>query len=238
MKYFIMSDIHGHYKEMMEALSKTDFDMNNEKHKLIINGDMFDRGNQSKEVFEFLYPLSLDGKAIILKGNHEFFLEEFLEGNKERVEFNCTYNGFKKTLLSFIPNYDKISFENASRILHKQYPYLKKWLSNLPYYFETKQYVITHAGLDFSHGDYRLGNFKRAVWTKPEEFFEIDLEKEFNFKKIVVVGHRFTSKIRSYFNLIDEDKHSIYYHKDKQKIGIDGGCYHSKRINVFEIIEN
>lgn len=237
MKYFVMSDIHGHYKEMMKALKETDFDMNNPHHKLIINGDMFDRGNQSKEVFEFLYPLNQTEKAIILKGNHELFLEEFLNGDKKSVEFNCTYNGFKKTLLSFIPDYDNISFVEAYKKLDKQYPYLKEWLFNLPFYFETKKYVITHAGLDFSKGDFKLGNFKKAVWTKPERFFEINLVKEFNFKKIVVVGHRFTCRLRSYFNLLDKDNNSIYYHGDNQKIGIDGGCYHSKRINVFEIDE-
>jgi len=237
MKYFVLSDIHGHYKEMLMALNKTDFDLFNPNHFLIINGDMFDRGPQSREVLEFLYPLSLVGKAIIIKGNHELFLEEFLNGNKERVEFNCKHNGLKSTLVSFIPSYDFNQLDDARFNLDTQYPYLANWLYHLPYYFETKKYVITHAGLDFTNGDFKLGDFKKAVWTKPEEFFKIDLEKEYHFKKTVVVGHRFTSVLREHFRPTLEKDYSIYYHEDNQKIGIDGGCIVSKQINVFELEE-
>ncbi len=237
MKYFVLSDIHGHFKEMMQALNKANFEVSNNNHQLIINGDMFDRGGEIKEVFDFLYSLNQTGKAFIIKGNHEVFLEEFLEGNQERVNFNCFHNGFKETLLAFIPSYDLLSFDEARQFMMEKYPYLKEWLHHLPYYFETKQYVITHAGLDFSQGDFKLGDFKKAIWTKPEKFFEVDLVKNYKFYKSVVVGHRFTCTIRNYFHPSEHEDYSIYYHDDNQKIGIDGGSYYSKHINVFEFEE-
>ncbi len=233
MKYYVVSDIHGHFDEMMDALNKTDFDLENKNHKLIINGDMFDRGKQSKEVLEFVYPLNKKEKAIVLKGNHELFLEDFLNGDERSVIFNCRYNGLDQTLLSLIPNYKKLSFKEAIDKLQEYYPFLKDWLQSLPYYYETKDYVITHAGLDFSKGDFRLGDFKKAVWIDPEQFFKIDLEKKYHFKKTLVVGHRFTCMLRGRFEKNDKVDHSIYYHHDNQKIGIDGGSYYSKHINVF-----
>jgi serine/threonine protein phosphatase 1 len=57
-KYFIISDIHGHYNEMITALNNAGFN-HNSNHILIVLGDMFDRGNQSKEVLEYLHELSL-----------------------------------------------------------------------------------------------------------------------------------------------------------------------------------
>ncbi len=237
MKYFVISDIHGHYDEMFKALSKTDFSLENERHKLIINGDMFDRGKQIKEVLEFLYPLYKKGKTIIIKGNHELFLEDFIAGNEESVEFNCYYNGFDRTLRSLIPDYDNLSFMEARTKFLSLYPYLKEFLESLLYVYETEGYIITHAGLDLSNGDYRLGNFYNAVWIRPEKFFEIDLHK-YNIHKKVVVGHRFTCMLRDYFNITPANDNSIYYHYDNQKIGIDGGSYYTKHINVLEITED
>ena len=101
-KYFVISDIHGHYEEMLESLKLNQFDKNNKMHHLLVLGDMFDRGTKSKEILEFIYQLFLEKKATIILGNHESFLIEFLEENYVRAIFNMKMNGFKKTLESFL----------------------------------------------------------------------------------------------------------------------------------------
>lgn len=239
MRYFVVSDIHGHYDELINALEKSEFDLENEEHKLIVAGDMFDRGSQSKEVLEFLYNLYQKNKAIILKGNHEIFLEIFFKGNKRNVNFNIKYNGFNATLNSFIPNYDELTFKERLDYVNTNYPYLRDWINNLPFYFETDNFVITHAGLDFSNGDFKDGNFQEAVWIDPVELFTHNLIKEYDFNKIVIVGHRFTSKIRNAFTP-EVRSNDIYFHHDFQKIAIDGGVYFSKQINVLDLkkVEN
>ena len=55
MRYVIVSDIHGQYDKLIEALNKVNFDK--EKDTLISNGDAFDRGNQNKQVLEFVMSL-------------------------------------------------------------------------------------------------------------------------------------------------------------------------------------
>lgn len=237
MKYFITSDIHGHYNEMIHALKHANYDENNVKHKLVVAGDLFDRGYQSKEVLYYLYRLNIENKAIILKGNHEVFLEDLFSYDSHSVQWNIKHNGFFKTLKSFIPDIENYSLSNVINCLNSNYPWLEPWIRNLPYFLETEQYIITHAGLDFSERDWKKGNWKKAIWCNAEQFFKLDLKTDYNINKIVVVGHRMTNKIRQHFlNTKDED-FSIYYHSDGQKIGIDGGCYYSKKINVLTFEE-
>jgi len=116
-------------------------------------------------------------------------------------------------LKSFIPDYKDYSLKEIKSKIEEEYPQLKPFLLNLPYYYETNNYVITHAGLDFSQGDFRLGNWDQAVWTRSEYFFEEDLVTKYQFNKKVIVGHRFTNSLRKHFNIFDED-YSIYNHPD------------------------
>ena len=53
MKYFVSSDIHGFFDEWQNALKDKGFDLNNPEHKIILCGDLFDRGSQPKEIINF-----------------------------------------------------------------------------------------------------------------------------------------------------------------------------------------
>ena len=96
--YFNVSDIHGEYKSLIEALDAAGYDKNNENHWLISAGDLFDRGFQNVEVYEFFK--NTDRKLMIL-GNHDEFLLDFLNGAMSDFEWNCEYNGLWETLQSF-----------------------------------------------------------------------------------------------------------------------------------------
>lgn len=54
MKYFVSGDIHGFYDEWQSALKEKGFDISNPEHKIILCGDLFDRGSQPKEIIEFV----------------------------------------------------------------------------------------------------------------------------------------------------------------------------------------
>ena len=45
-KYFCSSDVHSFYTEWMLALASKGFDINNPEHKIIVCGDLFDRGDE------------------------------------------------------------------------------------------------------------------------------------------------------------------------------------------------
>ena len=44
MKYFVISDIHSYYDEMIDSLKNYSFDVSNKEHHLLVLGDLFDRG--------------------------------------------------------------------------------------------------------------------------------------------------------------------------------------------------
>ena len=117
MKYFCISDIHGHYEEMMDALDTSGFDSSNADHMLVVNGDIVDRGPNCVEVLEYIYYLHTEGKAIVILGNHDKFLLDFLEGNYERTLFNFAKNGHEETIKQLL-NKDSIhedDFEEATK---------------------------------------------------------------------------------------------------------------------------
>lgn len=93
--YFIVSDIHSFYDELVEALSVAGYDKDNPEHTLIVDGDIFDRGPKSAEVYEFLRSLPRE-RRILIKGNHEQLFIEL--ANKEMPEPHDYSN---KTVLAY-----------------------------------------------------------------------------------------------------------------------------------------
>lgn len=73
-QYFITSDVHGFFDELMVALNSKEFDVNNSDHKLIVLGDLFDRGPDNRKVYEFVK--SLGDRFIYVRGSHEDLLGE------------------------------------------------------------------------------------------------------------------------------------------------------------------
>lgn len=114
MKYFVSADIHGFYDEWITALNDKGFNINNPEHKVIICGDMFDRGRQPKQIIDFI--LSHKDKFILIRGNHEDLMEEMIERN------NATYmdlsNGTSYTIVDLYPEW-QISEFNLPLIAQK-----------------------------------------------------------------------------------------------------------------------
>ena len=73
-KYFVISDTHSYFDETLKALTERGFEKNNINHKLILCGDLFDRGPKTKELYEFVKDLG--DRFIYIRGNHEDLLED------------------------------------------------------------------------------------------------------------------------------------------------------------------
>ena len=54
-KYFAVSDVHSFATELYKALSNKGFERDNPEHILIVCGDAFDRGQETLELFDFLF---------------------------------------------------------------------------------------------------------------------------------------------------------------------------------------
>ncbi len=94
MKYFIVADVHGFYDEMLETLDRAGFDPDNPNHTFVSLGDMFDRGQQAKEMLDFLVSLPED-RRIFIMGNHELLMNEAI--GRRFFLYHDSTNGTKST---------------------------------------------------------------------------------------------------------------------------------------------
>lgn len=138
MKFFVTSDIHSFFDIFHKALIDAGFDENNEEHYLIVCGDYFDRGMQSREVMDYLMKLP---RKILIKGNHEDLAEDLI---KRRYPYNHDIqNGTVSTVLQF-NGVLETDIESFPPMVDKFAEETKEFLSSLVNYFETENYVFVH----------------------------------------------------------------------------------------------
>lgn len=73
-KYFVASDVHSFFDELMVALNEKGFEKDNKDHILCVCGDLFDRGTQPRQLFEFVKELQAQNRLVYVRGNHEDLL--------------------------------------------------------------------------------------------------------------------------------------------------------------------
>ena len=193
-KYFVFSDVHGEYDALRASLDRAGYDQYNQTHKLVCIGDAFDRGPKSEEVYKFL----VNRNAIYVKGNHDEFLQKFLEQGPdgEFVMFNIVNNGLGATLKSFAGINDKTKPMNLKDIQAKiiiRHSSLRKWLQNLPLYFETQNFIFVHAGVNPELGaNWKNTDKDYMLWDIRDSYKNIpDIGG-----RMVVIGHHHTFRIK------------------------------------------
>lgn len=167
-KTYIIGDIHGHldkFESILDAIPIVEGD------RIVILGDMIDRGPKPKKVIERIMHLRTEGWDIIaLKGNHEQMFIDVLRGNRGLDLF--VYNGGRTTLRDY-----KRRGELWAPRAHA------KFFASLPLYYEGQDFICVHAGL-------RPGvplaeqTEEDLLWIR-EEF----LDSDYDLGKVVIHGH-------------------------------------------------
>lgn len=206
---FVIGDIHGEIKKLDQLINHIKkIDSN---YHLIFIGDYLDKGENPKEVIDYLINLNRDRPCIFLLGNHEYF---WMENGTEVDEYLLKYGG-KKTIKSF--NSDSIS--DTKKILKYDY---SEFFENLVPYFICNDYFICHSGIKLSNFNTPLSDIPKSNFLFNRYDF-IKTEQLFQNKYTVIFGHT-----GFYFPYID-----------KFKIGIDtGACYMEKQPLTAFCIEN
>ncbi len=242
-KFFAVSDLHGHYDEFIACLGNTEYDEANPNHKVIMVGDWTDRGTQCAELYKYLHTQEALGKCIVLAGNHDEMLLEFLDGGE--AYFHIMYNGLAATIGSLAEYttrdyYKEVGEDNAlltdwlnraRKIIVDKYPELAEWLRNLPYYYETENHIFTHGSIQ-GYGNWKEPDisWRQLLWDDGS-FFHAPI---LNTDKKIVVGHFGTAELRRRNGLSEEEDHSILC-VDDQKIFIDGCTVLTKNVNVLVV---
>ena len=140
MKYFISSDIHSYYDKYKKALDNRGFDINNENHVVVILGDLFDRGEQHKELIDFLLRLP-ESRTLLIIGNHEDLMDELIERGYY-LDYDVS-NGTYATLMELCGiNYRSFTTKQVKEILTSVGYYNIR--SRMKDYYEINNNIFVH----------------------------------------------------------------------------------------------
>ena len=228
-KIYAISDIHGHFNEFINSLSKVDLSVKD--NRLILLGDYIDNGSQSFQVIskiielEKIYPKQI----ITLFGNHDEWFYHWLILDKPTASaFPETINSFFSTdelnyILKSNPNNFETGVRNEIRNNAKFIPFIN-WFQKRyedSRYFEKENQIFVHAGID------EANNLWKDL-TSPEMFTNKFPITTGRFYKDIISGHVASweiAKNKSYLGKIYHDSKSHYF--------IDGDVKNSKTIPVI-----
>ena len=94
-KYFIVSDTHSYYIDLMQTLNNVGYDIENPEYVFVLCGDLFDRGDESKALLDFVKSIPKE-RRILIRGNHEYLLKDMME--KKFPQIHDFSNGTVKTV--------------------------------------------------------------------------------------------------------------------------------------------
>lgn len=225
--YFVFGDPHNEFSILKTALLKAGFDDNNETHILIGLGDYFDRGEETIDMYNYLFLMHQKNRAILIKGNHDEFIEELWLGKDQ--SFNMYNNGFLITANQFAgTNYSaraaRMLQDEMSTKIKTNYPQLFDFIRNMRLQFQLGFY-------NFSHGGYSL-NYNTNIWFVDNWCnTPIFIDQYPNTEKLIYVfGHWHAHELCQDFGIVAEIGDYFQY---KAFIGLDSVVNYTKKMNIL-----
>jgi serine/threonine protein phosphatase 1 len=157
-RIYAIGDVHGCFNLLGDLIQRIEEDSSGRDaatSKIIILGDMVDRGPRSADVCRLLYTMRDRDEVICLKGNHEQTMLDVLDGNLDALRFWLSFGGVA-TLASWGVDTDLIKRsvlgESQQRDMVKMFRELvpteiSDWLASLPLYHLEDDYLFVHAGI-------------------------------------------------------------------------------------------
>lgn len=243
-QYFITSDVHGFFNELMVALNSKEFDVNNSDHKLIVLGDLFDRGPDNRKVYEFVK--SLGDRFIYVRGNHEDLLGECVREivSGREVSEHHWHNRTVDTIAEFTQMNTNVfrgfvRWENVNQTTWEVMKPILDWIDEKSVdCYELDDNIFVHGWIPSTfRKNWTKENWQRARWYNGMEMWKNGYCLE---DKIIWCGHWCCSygwsKIRQKYkefpqkNRKDWEK-SFQPFVDDGIIALDSGVTYSKFLN-------
>ena len=176
MKYYVVSDVHGFYSQLEKALRIQGFFDDKEPHKLIVCGDIFDRGPEAIKLQQFILQLIEKDEVILIKGNHEDLAQDLLDFaqvyfyNPRKLENSHHYhNGTVNTFLQLTSMFLEEAVADVDLFVEKakRTPYMANIMPKMLDYFETGHYVFVHGWIPccaYNYGGHYIYENYRSDW--------------------------------------------------------------------------
>ena len=243
MRYYATADIHGYLTPFQNALEESGYFKDSGDKKIVICGDLFDRGEQTVELQNYVLDLMDKDEVILIRGNHEDLFCELVTTDRGLAQGHHVHNGTFQTALD-LTGYDTVmagirhfDFAEAGR----KTPYYSRIIPSMLDYFETEHYVFVHGWIpclsgnppEFDPNWRESGDWDSARWLNGMNAANAGVTVE---GKTVVCGHWHCSyghsKIEGKCSEFGPDADFTPYCAPGI-IALDACTAHSGRVNVF-----
>ena len=247
MKYYVTADIHGFLTPFKNALREAGYYDDPGEKKIIICGDIMDRGREPIEMQEYILELMKQNAVILVRGNHEDLFCMMVTEDEGLPLPRHIHNGTYQTALALtgydlgmanVRNYD---FAEAAQ----RTPFYTEIIPETIDYYETEHYIFVHGWIPASkRGPYIY--LAREDWREcPPELW--NAARWYNGMdaahqgiivegKTIVCGHWHCSYGHSKYEKkgseFDEDADFSPYYAPGI-IALDACTAHSGRVNVI-----
>ena len=214
---YAIGDIHGRLDltlELLRAIEADDKSRSPTETRLILLGDLIDRGPASAELVTMFATTPSRWPTTVLRGNHEEMLNAVLAGNDEALRAWLSHGG--RAAL------DSWGIDPAIADLHRQHDLIaalqtaiplvqRRWLATLPTSLRVGDYFFTHAGVHPGVALHRQRD-DDLLWIRGEF-----LSSNADHGAVVVHGHT-----------VEEDGPHLLHNR----IGLDTGAYRTGRLSA------
>lgn len=233
-KYFVVSDVHGFYNEMCEALDSAGYDPTNSSHWLISCGDNFDRGPEN---FKVMWYFLRQPRCILVRGNHEDLLDCACT---EGISMHDYSNGTVDTIEELGASATRLDWTMEDK-MDLTFKRTRGFFGRMIDFYETEKYIFVHGWIpnNMKSPDHQWRRATKNQWEKArwDNGMERAMKGHIEPGKIIVCGHYHTSWGH---NKQDETPEwgpradfSPYY--DKGIIAIDACTAYTGKVNVLVI---
>lgn len=150
---FVIGDIHGAFRALQQVIRRV---APRREDRLIFLGDYVDGWSQSRQVIDYLMQLDTEYDCIFIKGNHDAWCEEWLDGWGASPDW--LFHGGEAT----VGSYAGITPGEIGR-------HLAFFSRMRPYYEDGLGHLFIHAGFSSMHGpaaEHYASNYfwDRTLW--------------------------------------------------------------------------
>ena len=179
---------------MKAALTEAGYFDDYQPKKLLILGDLFDRGKEARKIQRFISELMNKDEVILIRGNHEDLYEDLVTVDDGMPYSHHVSNGTYDTAqqLAIYDEMDAYDLASAGR----NTVYYKRLLPSMLNYYETEHYIFVHGWIPcicdkstFSNtSDWREASddmWKQARWVNGMQAYHTVYDNN----KTIVCGH-------------------------------------------------
>ncbi len=154
MRYYVTTDVHGFYSAFRQALDSAGYFHDPQPHRLIILGDLFDRGSEAPEMQRFILRLMDQDAPILIRGNHEDLFVHMVTADRGLPVQPHLSNGTYSTALQLtgFDYHDALRHNIRFAAAARETPFYRQIIPYTIDYYETEHYIFVHGWIPCLEG--------------------------------------------------------------------------------------